>query len=95
MIVAHILAMPKGVRPPSIQDRYRTVGKMAAAGVGVRAWCRKCGLVLQVEPAMLAAYHGADFSLINRTARCRSVTCDGEVFFLAEGHGRYVSLVFD
>ncbi len=27
---------------------------MVAADIGVPAWCRKCGLFLQVEPAMLA-----------------------------------------
>lgn len=91
----HIWDMAKGQRPPIVSAQYKTVGAMASAGIGVRAWCRKCGLVLQVEPAMLAAYFGSDFSLVNRTARCRSVECDGEVFFLAQGHGRYVSLIFD
>ena len=87
--------MSKGKNPPMVQSRYLTVGAMVAAGVRVRAWCRTCGLVLEVSPAMLAAYHGADFSLVNRLAKCRKVGCDGEVFFLAKGHGRFVPLLFD
>lgn len=87
--------MAKGQTPRIIPHRYQTVGAMAAEGVAVRAWCRSCGLVLEVSPAMLAAYHGPDFSLVNRLARCRKVGCSGEVFFLAHGHGRFEPLLLD
>lgn len=87
--------MGKGKYPRIIPSHFQTVGAMAAASVPVRAWCRSCGLVLEVSPAMLAAYHGADFSLVNRLARCRKVDCNGEVFFLAYGHARFESLLFD
>lgn len=87
--------MPKGLKPRIVPARYATVGAMAEANVSVRSWCRKCALVMDVSPAMLAAYHGPDFSLIDRIATCRSVTCDGETFFLAGGHGRYETLLIN
>jgi len=34
--------------------------------------------VLKVSPAMLAAYYGAEFSLVNRLARCRKVDCEAK-----------------
>ncbi len=87
--------MGKGRYPRIIPHDFQTVGAMAAANVPVRAWCRSCGLVLKVSPAMLAAYYGAEFSLVNRLARCRKVDCDGEVFFLARGHARFETLLYD
>ena len=44
---------------------------------------------------MLAAYHGAEFSLINREAKCRQVGCGGRVFFMANWRGRFESLMLD
>jgi hypothetical protein len=87
--------MGKGKYGRTIPPTWRTVGAMVADGVEVRAWCRKCNLVLEASPAMLAAYHGADFSLVNRLAKCRQVWCDGEVFFMANGRGRFESLLFE
>ena len=87
--------MGKGKYGRGFSPEWLTVDAMAANGVEVRAWCRKCSLVLKVSPAMLATYHGPDFSLINRLARCRQVGCDGEVFFMANGRGRFESLLFD
>ncbi len=87
--------MGKGKYPRSIPTQWLTVGAMAASGTDVRAWCRKCSLVLKVSPAMLAAYHGPDFSLMNRLTKCRQVGCDGTVFFLANGRGRFESLLTD
>jgi hypothetical protein len=87
--------MPKGLKPRLVPRRFATVGAMAAEGVSVRSWCRSCGLVLNVSPAMLSAYYGADFSLVDRIVVCRSVTCEGETFFLANGHGRYETLLIN
>jgi hypothetical protein len=62
--------MGKGKYPRSIPTQWQTVGAMAANGTDVRAWCRKCSLVLKVG-------------------------CDGTVFFLANGRGRFESLLTD
>lgn len=87
--------MGKGKYARTMPSDWRTVGEMVASGVEVRAWCRKCSLVLKVSPAMLAAYHGPDFSLINLETKCRQVGCDGTVFFMANGRGRFESLMFE
>jgi len=87
--------MGKGKYGRSIPPQWRTVGAMASSGTDVRAWCQTCSLVLKVSPAMLAAYHGPEFSLINRRAKCRQVSCNGMVFFMANGRGRFESLIFD
>lgn len=84
--------MPKGTSPRIVPRRFATVGAMAAERVEVRALCRKCGVMLRVSPGMLAAYYGPQFSLLKLTAPCRCVGCDGEVFFLAKGHGRFEPL---
>ena len=84
--------MPKGLHPRIVPEAWRTVGQMAEAGIRVRAWCRKCGTVLEVSPAMMAAYHGPGFSLLGLEAPCRVVGCDGRVFFMADGRGRFENL---
>ena len=87
--------MAIGKYPRTIPTQWYTVGAMAAGGVEVRAGCRTCSLVVRFSPAMLAAYHGAEFSLINREAKCRQVGCGGRVFFMANGRGRFESLMLD
>ena len=87
--------MAKGKYPRTIPTQWHTVGAMVAGDVEVRAWCRTCSLVLKVSPAMLGAYHGSDFSLINREARCRQVGCKGTVFFMANGRGQFERLMLE
>jgi hypothetical protein len=84
--------MPKGTQPRIIPKRFATLKGMADENVRVRSWCRTCGLALRVNPHLLLAFYGPDFSLIDLEAPCRRVECDGMVFFLAYGHGRFEPL---
>lgn len=84
--------MPKGSQPRIIPRRFTTPGAMAVEEVRVRSWCRKCGTALEVNAAEMIATRGAAFSLIGHEEPCRCVGCDGVVFFLANGHGRFEPL---
>lgn len=84
--------MPKGTQPRIVPKRFATLKGMADNDVRVRAFCRKCDLALNVNPHLLLAFYGPDFSLIGLEAPCRRVGCDGKVFFLAYGHGRFEPL---
>ncbi len=84
--------MPKGTQPRLVPHRFVTLGAMSAEGVRVRSWCRTCDTVLEVSPTEMMVTRGADFSLIGHREPCRCVGCDGTVFFLANGHGRFEPL---
>ncbi len=84
--------MPKGSQPRIVPHRFATLGAMTAKEVHVRSWCRKCGAILEACPVEMMATRGAAFSLIGHQEPCRCVGCDGEVFFLAKGHGRFEQL---
>lgn len=60
-----------------------TVGAMARRQILVRSQCRRCGALMRVDPAELAARHGAGWSLIDAQERCRMVACDGAAYYLA------------
>lgn len=84
--------MPKGSQPRLTPKRFATLGGMVEERVRVRSWCRKCGTALEVSPDLLMAFPGPDYSLIGREDPCRCVGCDGTVFYLANGHGRFEPL---
>lgn len=84
--------MPKGTQPRIIPKRFQTLGGMVDEGVRVRSWCRTCSTALEVEPAMLLAFHGPDYSLFGREDPCAVVGCQGTTFYLASGHGRFEPL---
>lgn len=86
------MRMPKGSQSRIIPARFATLSAMSAEGVRVRSWCRKCGTVLEVSPVELAATRGAECSLLGREEPCRCVGCDGVIFFLTKGHGRFEPL---
>jgi hypothetical protein len=84
--------MPKRLQPHIMPKCFATLDGMVEERVRVRSWCRKCGTVLEVSPTLLMAYHGPDFSLVEREDPCCCVGCDGVVFYLANGHGRFEPL---
>lgn len=84
--------MPKGTQPRIMPRRFATLGAMSAEGVRVRSWCRKCQTVLEVSPVEMMATRGAEFSLVGREEPCPCVGCDGMVYYLANGHGRFEPL---
>ena len=84
--------MGKGKYSRVIMENWHTVGQMADASVRVRAWCRKCGTVIEVSPAAMAAYDGPHVSLLGLEAPCRVDGCDGKAFFMADGRGRLENL---
>jgi hypothetical protein len=92
VISRHLLIMPKGTQPRITPRRFATLGGMVKEQVRVRSICRKCDTALEVDPAMLMAFYGPGYSLIGRTDPCRCVGCSGEVFYLANGHGRFEPL---
>lgn len=60
-----------------------SIGYMRDSDVRVRALCRKCRVLLEVDLNVMCTMRGRSFSLINAKARCKIVGCGGEVFFMA------------
>ncbi|MBJ7440547.1 MAG: hypothetical protein JHD35_16175 [Sphingopyxis sp.] len=48
-----------------------TVGAMAEHGVRVQVHCTKCRAYHVIDPAVLVAIKGPEYSLVNRRCRCR------------------------
>ncbi len=59
-----------------------SVGTMLRMNALVRTRCAKCGTLLRVELADVAARHGPGYSLLDKLERCRMVGCVGSTFYL-------------
>ena len=64
-----------------------TVEKMARERWDVISVCGKCGLIMQVDLAVIVRVKGPGVSLWNRKARCRRLGCTGWVEFQAKAPG--------
>jgi hypothetical protein len=67
--------------------RCETVEAMRRDGWDVISKCGGCGLVMQVDLALVARISGPETSLWNRKARCRRLGCTGVVEFQARVPG--------
>ncbi len=61
----------------------RSLGAMIEAGVIVRFACDSCRRVYDVDVAALAILRGREWSLIERTARCKASKCRSRGLFVA------------
>lgn len=59
-----------------------SVGTMMRMNALVRTRCAKCGTLLRVELADVAARYGPGYSLVDKLERCRMVGCVGSTFYL-------------
>ncbi len=59
-----------------IRERWEVISK-----------CQACGLVMQVDLALIARVRGGETSPWNRRQRCRRLGCNGHVEFMAKAPG--------
>lgn len=71
------------VTSPPNQAQALTLGWMADLGWQMRARCRTCELLLEVDVPGLVRMHGRDAIWWGRHPRCRRVGCNGRVTFSA------------
>jgi hypothetical protein len=67
------------------RSRCETVAGMIGEHWDVISKCSTCGLIMQVDLALVARVKGAKTSLWGRKQRCRRLGCAGFVDFLGEG----------
>ena len=60
-----------------------TLDAMIRGMARARLRCRKCAVLLRVDPAELRRGLGGRASLINRTVPCPVVSCNGRAYYLA------------
>lgn len=66
------------------RSKCETVQQMQDQAWDLLSKCDTCGLLMRVDLATIIKVRGPEFSLWNRTSRCRRVGCGGRVEFLAK-----------
>lgn len=69
------------------RNRCETIEDFARDRIEVISACRKCGLQMPVDLALVARVSGAKTSLWNRHPQCKRLGCDGVVDFKAKFWG--------
>lgn len=65
----------------------RTIGHLMANDAEVVAHCSACGGSWDADLERIAKAKGVNYTLWNRTTRCRTVGCKGKVWFKASIRG--------
>jgi hypothetical protein len=69
------------------RDKCESVEAMRREGWDVISRCQQCGLIMQVNLALIIRVRGPGVSLWNRKERCRRLGCVGWVEFQGRAPG--------
>lgn len=78
---------PDQISPVYWREGVETVEDMVQRRWDLIVACRHCRVMMHVDLRVIAFYKGRDFSLWNRTARCRVLHCPGLVDFSFKAPG--------